>query len=55
MLRVVEEIPTLELGHVETFITPGNKSHVKHFYTKSYTVDLTIPYVESCQLDYSLC
>ena len=28
MLRVVEEISTLELGHVETFIIPGNKSQV---------------------------
>ena len=29
MLKVVEEIPKLKLGHVETFTIPGNKSQVR--------------------------
>lgn len=39
MLRVVEEISTLELGHVETFIIPGNKSQVYFFKKKNIPED----------------
>lgn len=39
MLRVAEEISTLELGHVETFIIPGNKSQVYFFKKKNIPED----------------